>query len=53
MASDYNRTVPNYNKKYLKKAGGHIGRNIVQITIKMRTIVQIIQVIQTFIIDVL
>ena len=26
--------------KYLKKAGGHINRNIVEITIKMRKIVQ-------------
>ena len=26
--------------KYLKKAGGHIGRNIVEITIKMKTIVR-------------
>ena len=33
------------DKKYLKKAGGHSDRNIVQITIKMRTIVRIIQII--------
>ena len=33
--------VPESDKKYLKKAGGHIGRNVVQITMKMRTIVQI------------
>ena len=26
--------------KHLKKAGGHIGRNIVEITIKMKTIVR-------------
>ena len=26
--------------KYLKKAGGHIGRNVVEITIKMKTIVR-------------
>ena len=26
--------------KYLKKARGHIGRNIVEITIKMKTIIQ-------------
>ena len=26
--------------KHLKKAGGNIGRNVVEITIKMRTIVQ-------------
>ena len=30
--------VPNFNK-HMKKAGGHIGRNVVEITIKMRTIV--------------
>ena len=46
MAPDYNkkvpeleRKVPESDKKYLKKAGGHIGRNVVQITMKMRTIV--------------
>ena len=37
--------VPESDKKYLKKAGGHIGRNFVQITIKMRTIVRITQII--------
>ena len=37
--------APDYDKKYLKKAGGHISRNVVQITIKMRTIVPIIQII--------
>ena len=26
--------------KYLKKAGGHISRNVVEITIKMKTIVR-------------
>ena len=26
--------------KHQKKAGGHIGRNVVEITIKMKTIVQ-------------
>ena len=26
--------------KYLKKAGGHSGRNVVEITIKMKTIVR-------------
>ena len=31
--------VPEFDK-HLKKAGGHIGRNIVEITIKMKTIVQ-------------
>ena len=50
MASDYDKKVPEFEKKvpesdkiYLKKAGGHIGRNVVQITVKMRTIVQIIK----------
>ena len=32
----YNR----YAMKHLKKAGGHIGRNVVEITIKMKTIVR-------------
>ena len=31
--------VPEFDK-HLKKAGGHIGRNVVEITIKMKTIVQ-------------
>ena len=31
--------VPEFDK-HLKKAGGHISRNIVEITIKMKTIVQ-------------
>ena len=45
MASDYDKMVPESekvsesDKKYLKEAGGHIGRNDVQITMKMRTIV--------------
>ena len=29
-----------FDKKYLKKAGGHTGRNVVNITIKMKTIVR-------------
>ena len=37
--------VSESDKKYLKKAGGHIGRNVVQITMKMRTIVRITQII--------
>ena len=31
--------VPEFDK-HLKKAGGHIGQNIVEIAIKMKTIVQ-------------
>ena len=31
--------VPEFDK-HLKKAGGHIDRNVVEITIKMKTIVQ-------------
>ena len=31
--------VPEFDK-HLKKAGGHIGRNVVEITIKMKIIVQ-------------
>ena len=31
--------VPQFDK-HLKKAGGHIGQNIVEITIKMKTIVR-------------
>ena len=53
MASDYDKKVPEFEKKvpesekkYLKKAGGHISRNVVQITMKMRTIVRIIQIMQ-------
>ena len=37
--------VPESDKKYLKKAGPHTGRNVVQITMKMRTIVRITQII--------
>ena len=56
MAPDYDKKVPEFekkvpesekvpepDKKYLKKAGGHIGRNVVQITMKMRTLVRITQ----------
>ena len=32
--------VPEFDK-HLKKAGGHVGRNVVEITIKMKTIVQL------------
>ena len=59
MAPDYDKKIHKFkkkvpkfkkahesDKKYLKKAGGHISRNVVQITIKMWTIVQIIQIIQ-------
>ena len=51
LAPDYDNKVPESekvpesDKKYLKKARGHIGRNLVQITMKMRTIVRIIQII--------
>ena len=31
--------VPEFDK-HLKKAGGHIGRNVVEITIKMKTLVR-------------
>ena len=31
--------VPKFDK-HLKKAGGYIGRNVMEITIKMKTIVQ-------------
>ena len=31
--------VPEFNK-HLKKAGGHIGQNVVEITIKIKTIVR-------------
>ena len=37
--------APESDKKYLKKAGGHIGRNVLQITMKMRTIIRITQII--------
>ena len=42
---EFEKKVPESDKKYLKKAGGHIVRNIVQVTIKMRTIVRIMQII--------
>ena len=42
MVPDYEKKVLESDKKYLKKAGGHISRNVVQLTIKMRTIGQII-----------
>ena len=42
---DYKKKVPESDKKYLKKAGGHIGQNVVQITM-MRTIVRIILIIK-------
>ena len=32
--------------KHLKKVGGHIGRNIVEITVKMKTIVLMIKIIK-------
>ena len=38
--------VPEFDK-HLKKAGGHIGRNVVEITIKMKTIVQKTLMIKT------
>ena len=44
MAPDYDKKVPEFDKKYLKKAGGHISQNV-QITMKMRTIVRITQII--------
>ena len=31
--------VPEFNK-HLKRAGGHVGRNVVEITVKMKTIVR-------------
>ena len=39
--------VPEFDK-HLKKAGGHIGQNIVEITIKMKTIVQKLLMIKIF-----
>ena len=30
----------NFDSKHMKKAGGHIDRNVVEITIKMKTIVR-------------
>ena len=38
--------VPKFDK-HLKKAGGHIGQNVVEITIKMKTIVQKTLMIKT------
>ena len=40
----YYKQFPVSDKKYLKKAGGHIGRNVVQIIMKKRTIVRIMQI---------
>ena len=37
----------NLDYKHLKKAGGHIGRNVVEITIKMKTIVRKPMMIKT------
>ena len=37
--------VPKFDK-HLKKAGGHIGRNVVEITIKMKTIDLMIKIIK-------
>ena len=58
MAPDYDKKIPEFkkkvpesekvpesDKKYLNKAGGHIGRNVVQITMKVMIIVRIIQII--------
>ena len=39
--------VPEFDK-HLKKAGGHIGRNVVEITIKIKTIVRKPSKIQYF-----
>ena len=39
------KKVPESDKKYLKKAGGHISRNVVQIILKMKTIVRITHII--------
>ena len=33
-------SAPEFDKKHLKKAGGHIGRNVVNITVKMKSIVR-------------
>ena len=33
-------SLRNLDNKHLKKAGGHIGRNVVEITIMMKTIVR-------------
>ena len=37
-----------FDMKHLKKAEGHISRNIVDITMKMKTIVQIFKVVKIF-----
>ena len=37
-----------YDKKYLKKARGHIDRNVVKLTMKMKTIVLKLWMIKTF-----
>ena len=39
---DYDKKVPEFDKKHLKMTGGHIGRNLVNITIKMSPKVRII-----------
>ena len=45
--------VPEFDK-HLKKAGGHIGRNVVQITIKLKTIVRKpLMIIVTFCLEVI
>ena len=38
-APEFGRKVPEFDKKHPKKAGGDIDRNVVYITIKMRTLV--------------
>ena len=49
--SEFEKKVPEFEKvpesdnKYLKMAGEHNDRNVVQIMIKLRTIVRIIQII--------
>ena len=40
MVKIIKRRLRNVDNKHLKKVGGHIGRNVVEITIKMKTIVQ-------------
>ena len=45
MAPNYDKKALESKKNYLKKAREHIGRNVVQITMKMRTIVRITQII--------
>ena len=37
--TEFGKKIPEFDKKHLKKAGRHIGRNVVNITIKMRTTV--------------